>query len=244
MIGKALQRLFSSAAPSVRGDEASALVRAVEPYTMSDPLRLGMLYGLSRETLANRVEGDIVECGVCNGGSAAIMAAGIKDARERRLWLYDTFAGLPAPGEQDGVMAKPYAGQLVGSVESVREVLKKVGFPLDRAVLRQGSFRETFTAPLPERIALLHIDADWYDSVLFALETLYPLVTEGGVIVLDDFGHWEGARKAFYDFCRSAEIEPLLERAGYTQAFWRKGQEHARAVGERYDSGIYRPRSE
>lgn len=244
MIGKVLQRLFSSAMPPAPGAAARALVRAVGPYTMSDPLRLEMLYGLAREAVAHRVAGDVVECGVCNGGSAAILAAGIKDARERRLWLYDTFAGLPAPGDEDDATAKAFTGQLIGSVESVREVLKKVGFSPDRTVLRQGPFRETFKAALPDRIALLHIDADWYESVLLGLETFYPLVAEGGVVVLDDFGHWEGARKAFYAFCRAAGVEPLLERAGYTQAFWRKGQEHARDTSACYKSGIYRPRSE
>jgi O-methyltransferase len=68
----------------------------------------------------------------------------------------------------------------------------------------------------------LHIDADWYDSVFYSLETFYQRVSDGGFIVLDDFGHWEGAREAFYDFCMEHSIKPLIERTGYTQAFWRK----------------------
>lgn len=220
------------------------LIQLVQPYTMIEPLRLAMLYGLAREVLSEGIEGDIVECGVCNGGSAALMAAAITSDPTRRLWLYDTFAGIPAPGSRDGPLAPQYEGQLRGSLERVQEVFQKVRVPLSSVVIRQGLFQDTFAEPLPDRVALLHVDADWYQSVIDSLRTFYPLVTDGGLIVLDDFGHWEGAREAFYDFCREQGINPLLERTGYTQAFWRKGQTQARDRRSRYPSGVYRPRFE
>ena len=207
---------------------------------MIDPLRLAMLYGLAREVSTKRIEGDIVECGVCNGGSAALMAAAVGRDTDRRLWLYDTFEGIPAPGPRDGSLAPTYSGTLRGSIESVRTVLAKVGFPLERVVVRKGLFKSTFREPLPQHVALLHVDADWYESVLDSLRTFYPLAGEGGIIVLDDFGHWEGAREAFYDFCGEQQIKPLLERVGYTQAFWRKGQTQARSTKKVYEAGIYR----
>ena len=77
-------------------------------------------------------------------------------------------------------------------------------------------------------IAFLHIDADWYDSVQLALETFYDRVSTGGVIILDDFGHWEGCREAFYDFAADRGIKPLLERFGHTQAYWIKDRTHNR----------------
>lgn len=222
----------------------SKLIRVVQPYTMVESLRLSMLYGLACEVCRSGIDGDIVECGVCNGGSAALMAAAITNDPERRLWLYDSFEGIPAPGPKDGPLASQYEGQLRGSIETVQEVLQRAGFPLERAVFRKGLFKETFKEPLPHRVALLHIDADWYESVLDSLRTFYPLIPTGGIIVLDDFGHWEGAREAFYDFCLEQKIKPLIERAGYTQAFWRKGQEHDRAIRDSYQFGVYRPRFE
>lgn len=208
---------------------------------MNDPLRLATLHGLARELEGSGTEGDVVECGVCRGGSAAVLAAAIRDSA-RLLWLYDSFEGMPAPGPNDPAAARAETGRLAVGTEPVRAALRTVRFPEDRLRLRQGPFRETFGGPRPGRVALLHIDADWHDSVLGALEAFYPLVSDGGWIVLDDFGHWEGARRAFYAFCRSRRIEPLLERTGYTQAFWRKGQETNRESAGRYHLGLYRPR--
>lgn len=224
--------------------EVSRLIRVAQPYTMMGPVGLCLLYGLAREVCYHGVEGDIVECGVCNGGSAALLAAAIRSSPERRVWLYDTFEGIPAPGPKDGPLAPAYEGRFRGSIETVQEALRKARFPLERAVLRQGLFKETFQQPLPHRVALLHVDADWYESVLDCLRTFYPLIPDGGIIVLDDFGHWEGAREAFYDFCAERQLKPLLERAGYTQAFWRKGQEHDRSVRDQFHSGVYRPHFE
>ena len=100
-------------------------------------------------------------------------------------------------------------------------------------VIRKGWFENTFKMPLPEKIAFLHIDADWYASVTLALDTFYDRVEDGGIIVLDDFGHWEGCRESYYDFVQKKNIKPLLERFGHTIAFWIKGRTHNRDfVGE------------
>ncbi len=222
--------------------ELQNLLRLVEPSTMSDELRLALLYGLAREACSEGITGDIVECGVCNGGSAAVLAEAVLSDPARRIWLYDSFEGIPEPGPQDGELAKDFAGCFVGYFGSTQALLNRVHFPLDRAVFRPGFFRDTFRQPLPAEVALLHVDADWYESVLSALQTFYPAVVNGGLVVIDDFGHWEGARKAFYAFCRDQGIEPVLERVGYTQAFWRKGQEHNRDVQDRYRFGTYSPK--
>ena len=104
--------------PACVEEGLSQLVRAVQRYSMSDPLRLVMLNGLACEVERRGVPGDIVECGVCNGGSAAIMSAGIKSP-ERRVWLYDTFAGLPAPSREDGDLAPKFTGDCQGTVAHV-----------------------------------------------------------------------------------------------------------------------------
>jgi O-methyltransferase len=221
--------------------ELSNLLGVIRPYTLSSPLRLSMLYGIVKEVCDAGISGDIVECGVWNGGSAAIMASALQPYLGRSIWLYDSFKGMPEPGAKDGDLAGDYSGKYISSMESVKKVINKVGVPLDRVIIKKGLFEKTFREDIPGKIALLHIDADWYSSVLGSLQTFYPLVTDGGFVVLDDFGHWEGTREAFYDFCQTSGIKPLLERAGYTQAFWKKGQLHSRGEQDSYAKGIYLP---
>lgn len=202
-------------------------MEAVRPYTMIENDRLEKLFRLAKLVFKKQIPGDIVECGVCNGGSAALIAAAIQPS-DRKIWLYDTFSGIPAPGKLDGPAASAFTGGLKGDLVKVREVFSAVSIPEKNIVIREGEFNKTFAQPLPGTIALLHIDADWYESVGLCLETFYTRVSEGGVIILDDFGYWEGTRLAFYEFCRKNRIAPLLERVGDTQAYWIKGREHNR----------------
>ncbi len=206
------------------------ILEAVQPYTMLDRFRLESLSSLAEQVVRENVPGDFVECGVCNGGSAAVLAAGLTGSPEKKMWLYDTFEGIPAPGPRDPQEAAALAGQMKGDIRKVREIFSKTNFPEDRLRIMKGEFAETFRS-LPSQAALVHIDADWYESVLLCLRTFYPLVPDGGMIILDDFGWWEGTRRAFYDFCAEQRTAPLLERCGrLTQAYWIKGREHCRGT--------------
>src|SRR5207247_789331 len=104
----------------------------------------------------------------------------------------DSFEGMPETKDVDGDDAKEWVGKCVGSIDTVYEALNVANFPLDRVVVRKGWFEETFNQPLPDKISFLNIDADWYASVSLCLETMYDRVVEGGVVLLDDFGYWEG----------------------------------------------------
>jgi O-methyltransferase len=208
---------------------------------MLDDMRLETLLKLAREVHAAGVPGDFVECGVWKGGSAAVLASTMARHDNRRIWLFDNFTGMPEPGPQDGEEARGYEGLCRGSEDEVRDALLRAAVPLRRAVFRIGQFSETLSWELPSEIALLHVDSDWYLNVLSCLRALYPRVTDGGFVILDDFGHWEGTREAFYDFCLENDVKPLLERVGYTQAFWQKKTVHNRQKQESYLSGIYRP---
>jgi len=205
---------------------AAELAR-INSYSVSGLRVLTKLYALGLDILTRNVLGDFVECGVCNGGSAAAIACALRETG-RRIWLYDSFEGLPMPKEVDGSFAATYVGGCVGAEEKVREAMQIARFPEERCVTRKGWFADTFRAPLPQAVSLLHIDADWYESVTLSLRTFYDLVPEGGIIVLDDFGHWEGCREAFYDFVTRRQLKPLLERFGHSQAFWVKGRAHNR----------------
>lgn len=200
----------------------------LNPYSMSGQKILNKLYILGRDVVRRGVPGDFVECGVCNGGSAAAIALALRNS-SRYVWLYDSFEGMPPCREEvDGSFAARYTGSCKGTEEKVKDAFGIAGFPEKHCIIRKGLFKDTFQAPRPQQIAFLHIDADWYDNVTLVLDTFYDLVMEGGLIVLDDFGCWEGCREAFYDFVTKRKIKPLLERAGFTQAFWIKGREHNR----------------
>jgi O-methyltransferase len=203
------------------------LIQQVQPYTLCTPDRLENLAGLCEYLNEQQIEGDFVECGTYKGGSAAIISTFLG---ARHFWLYDSFEGMPTTAEKDGEEAKQWIGECVGTIEDLKTILHTVGTDESSYTIRKGWFEKTFQEELPEKVALLHCDADWYDSVLLVLETFYPRIVEGGCVVLDDFGYWEGCREAFYDFCQRHNEKPVLERVGPDQAFWIKGRSHNRQV--------------
>jgi len=203
------------------------LVRAVQGHTMVDPERLRVLWNLGHRMAGHSIAGDFVECGSYKGGSAAVLRAAM--GLGRRLWIYDSFQGMPPTTVEDGDEAKRFVGDCVGAKEDVIRILQATGAHPVEYTLLEGWFKDTFLkSNIPECVALLHCDADWYESVTLVLETFYDRVTPGGAIILDDFGYWEGCRHAYYDFCFRRGIKPLLERVGVTQAWWIKGLEHNR----------------
>lgn len=203
------------------------ICKAVAGYTLLDEGRLNSLWGLMIDVNKRGIRGDVVECGCCKGGSAALLRAAM--GTDRRLWIYDGFCGMPETGREDGDEAKKYVGSCAAVVGDVKEILDETGATEQEYVLVEGMFHETFrNCTLPAEVALLHCDADWYDSVTSVLETFYPRMPEGACVILDDFGYWEGCRLAFYDFCKKHNESPLIERVGITQAHWIKGKAHNR----------------
>jgi O-methyltransferase len=202
------------------------LYAAVRANTLIGFTRLDSLLTRMLSVNQQRIPGDVVECGVFRGGSSLWLASHM--GPNRRLWCYDSFQGMPAATARDGPDAEPFAGQWVGTVEHLRELMASGGISPERYIIEPGWLKDTLARTPPQTIALLHIDVDWYESVTTALDGLYDRVASGGVVVLDDFGAWEGCREAFYDFCTRRGIKPLLERVGRTQAWWIKGKTHNR----------------
>jgi len=216
----------ATAPPAAQERPKPQLTEVVGEFTLCRESKIKSLLQLRDHIEWLKIPGDYVECGVYKGGTAAALAHGMADGR--RIWLYDSFEGMPPTSEKDGEEAGKWVGECVGTEGDVREVMRRLRVTPERYVLRKGWFSDTFQGELPEQIAFLHVDADWYDSVLLVLETFYDRVAEGGVIVMDDFGHWEGCREAFYDFCMKRGIRPLLERFENDQAYWFKGKLHNR----------------
>ncbi|HEY9673864.1 MAG TPA: TylF/MycF/NovP-related O-methyltransferase [Waterburya sp.] len=209
-------------------DDTRNLLRKIQPYTMCTEERLHNLIRLANYVNSEGIEGDFVECGTCKGGTAALLSKYMNESRH--LWIYDSFEGMPSTSAKDGEEAKKWVGECVGSVEDVIKIMKLVSTTNEKFTIKKGWFDQTFKENKPKKIALLHCDADWYDSVTLVLDTFYELVTRGGCIILDDFGYWEGCREAFYDFCIKTDEKPLLERVGNTQAFWIKGLVNNRII--------------
>ncbi len=216
------------------GGTKPAEIVLLDCYSMSGIRVLEKLYSLGRDVVTRNIPGDFVECGVCNGGSAAAIACSLRSTG-RRVWLYDSFQGVPQPSEIDGAYAANFSGAWVGRLENVKRAMQIARVPEDDCIIRAGWFKDTFRLPVPQSVAILHIDADWYDSVLLTLNTFYDRVAEGGIIVLDDFGHWEGCREAFYDFISQRHLKPLLERFGHTQVFWVKGRTNNREFSGKWE---------
>jgi len=208
----------------------SEICARVASYTMTTPPRI---YALRRavEYVAKRpVEGAIVECGVWRGGSMMAVALtllrlGITD---RDLYLFDTFTGMTEPGEEDVKHSGESAADVlagssreshdwaVASIDQVREAVLSVGYPEDRIHFVQGRVEDTLPAQAPADIGLLRLDTDWYASTKHELVHLYPRLAPGGVLIIDDYAYWQGARQAVDEYIEENALPLLLNRIDYT----------------------------
>ena len=221
------------------------LIRSVRHLTMTSPERILALCQAVEYVVRQRIPGDIVECGVWRGGSmvaAARMLIQLKET-DRDLWLYDTFEGMTEPTEQDVDFSGQAAGQLLrqadpadaasiwcrSPLEGVRQALCETGYPSERQRFVPGRVEETLSQTVPERIALLRLDTDWYESTRCELEQLYPRLAPGGVLIIDDYGHWQGCRRAVDEYLAQHHIPMLLGRIDYTGRIgikpWAEGTE-------------------
>jgi O-methyltransferase len=199
------------------------LVDLVQPYTLVSPERIQNLQLLARRIESERISGDVIECGVCNGGTAAVLARFATRSRlNRTVWLFDSFQGMPATTAEDGEAAKVHIGKEVGDPARVREVLQLVGANMGRVRIVPGWFQDTLPTVLTSQIALLNIDADWYESVKLCLETFYDRVTMGGFISFDDYGHWPGCKKAVDEFFLARQLPYSLQKIDYTAHWFQK----------------------
>jgi O-methyltransferase len=223
----------AAAAPQDLGLEAEtlALWERVKARTMTSLMRIDALRSSVEHVEKNAIEGDIVECGVWRGGS--IMAAGLTlmrlGAARRRLWLYDTFEGMPPPSAVDrDFMGRSAADLLAGespetshiwarsSLEDVKAGMADTGYPAELVNYVVGPVESTLPGTIPKRIALLRIDTDWYSSTYHELVHLWPRLSPGGILIIDDFGHWAGAKKAVEQYFSEIGQSPFLHRIDQT----------------------------
>jgi cephalosporin hydroxylase/SAM-dependent methyltransferase len=205
-----LMRRHFPTPPAVGDDFFKTVHRAVRRFTMLSDARLLSLYQRTRLVCELDIPGDLVECGVAAGGGSALIAATMArhTKRPRKLYSCDTFEGMPEPTGHDvahGVDAEASGwgtGTCSAPEGSLREVCEKLGVA-SHVVAVKGLFKDTLpglAAQLQDGIAMLHMDGDWYESTRDILVHLYDRVQPRGFIQIDDYGHWEGCRRAVHEF--------------------------------------------
>lgn len=208
------------------------VIEEVKNFTMTSPERLyGLIEGIKYIT-KKAIPGDIVECGVWKGGSMMAVAKTLQSVNdaERNLYLFDTFDGMSEPSAKDIDNTGNTAKQLMETrekteedviwatspLDKVKQNLFSTNYPKDKILFIQGMVEQTLPYDSIKSIALLRLDTDWYESTKHEMETLFPLLQKGGVLIIDDYGHWKGAREAIDEYLAKHNITLLLNRLDYT----------------------------
>lgn len=206
--------------------------RKTRNYTMTSTDRMFALYKAVEYISQNHISGDIVECGVWRGGSAMICAYTLKTFRDtnRTIYLYDTYSGMPEPGMYDRTVLGNNPAHKIwklslkeaadtwcyATLKEVKKNLYRTKYPKTKIRFIEGKVEDTIPAHAPRRIALLRLDTDWYSSTYHELLHLYPRLVPGGVLIIDDYGHWKGAQKAVDTYFWKHKAPILFNRIDYT----------------------------
>jgi len=217
--------------PDLSGADC-AIIERIAGYTMTSVERQAALIQAVRHLVRQKIEGCFVECGVWRGGSSMAMALTLAQEGDtsRDLYLFDTFEGMTPPKDVDrmfdGTLALTHldfdlnkAGWVwaVAGIDDVRHNMRSTGYQQKLVRYVKGPVETTIPSHMPVGpIALLRLDTDWYDSTKHELTHLFPLLTEGGVLIIDDYGHWEGARKAVDEYFAAYGRPFYLHRIDYT----------------------------
>ncbi len=209
--------------------ETMEIVTLSDEYSMTSRPKRFALVAAVRHIAQTGIPGDIVECGVWRGGSIHMIARTFQaeGVTDRDIHLFDTFEGMTEPTEHDVAFDDPRTAAerletaeknqwiwAIASLEDVQAGLKTLDYPYERFHFVQGPVEETIPEHAPEQIALLRLDTDWYESTKHELEHLYDRLVPGGVLIIDDYGSWQGSKKATDEFMATLEKPPLMLRAG------------------------------
>jgi O-methyltransferase len=209
------------------------LYESCRTETMTSLERMYALWGAVRHINKAAIPGAIVECGVWRGGSMMLAARTLLDLgdSDRSLWLYDTYDGMTAPTALDVQAISGETAQAVLASQTKdndnpfwalaqRDIVERnmagTEYPQARTHYVEGPVEDTLPRQAPDEIALLRLDTDWYESTRHELIHLWPRLRPGGVLIIDDYGYWQGARKAVDEFFTGLADAPLLARIDYT----------------------------
>ena len=199
---------------------------------MTSPERLYALYKAVHYVNHAGIPGAFVECGVWRGGSVMMMAETLKlDGKtDRPIFLYDTFEGMSEPTAEDVDLKGNAARNLLARQprgtdsydwayapkDEVERNVYSTAYPSALFNLVKGKVEDTIPRTLPDKLSLLRLDTDWYESTRHELVHLFPRLERGGVLIIDDYGHWKGSRRAVDEYFSGDGPRILLSRVGYT----------------------------
>jgi len=211
-----------------RDGEFLEIYEKIKKFSTHSIQRLYALYKAMLYIVQNDVPGDIVECGVWRGGSSMLSARVLASMGEtkRKIFLYDTFEGMARPTEKDKTFFNLKAinkwEKLIREknknkwkyvpLDEVKRNMYSTGYPKENISFIKGKVEDTLPENNPGRIALLHLDTDWFESTNHELVNLYPLLSNLGVIIIDDYGTWLGQREAVDKYIKKNNLKILLNR--------------------------------
>jgi hypothetical protein len=198
------------------------IYKKVKPYTICSQARVNATINAVKHVIKNNIEGDFIECGVYKGGQIMAMILALNELKEERdIYLYDTFSGMPAPEKwevknKSGSRALDKFNKLKISETSsnwcrstINDVRKNVySIPYNKSKIHfvKGMVEDTLPKNEHDKISLLRLDTDWYSSTKIELELLFPKLLKGGYLIIDDYGHWSGAKKAVDEYITNNKL--------------------------------------
>lgn len=209
------------------------IYESCKEFSMTGVERMFSLYKAVEYIVKNHIEGHFVECGVWRGGSSMVIAKTLLkfNCTDKLIFLYDTYEGMSAPTvkdvNKDGYLADKMLSNsrkedtnsvwCCADLDDVKSNMISTGYPISNISFIKGKVEDTIPNIIPDqKIALLRLDTDWYESTLHELNYLYPLLCKNGVLIIDDYGHWQGARQAVDEYFANTKTNLLLNRIDYT----------------------------
>ena len=230
-LGFEIRRSNSTPKPIEFNEQDNLIWEQVKSETMASFSNFWYLLSSIDYLVKNGIRGSFVECGVWRGGSAMTMAMRLAQLKETNveIYLFDTYAGMVEPSSfdveaQSGEFASDllkYASdesylRALAPLSLVKSNMEGTRYPKGKINYIEGDVLETLPVFETGEIALLRLDTDWYESTLAELRFLFPRLVKGGVCIIDDYGHWEGSRKAVDEFFETQQFKPLLFQVDYT----------------------------
>jgi O-methyltransferase len=200
------------------------IFKIVSPYTLTKLDTIQSLIDSVKYLTKNNIEGDFIECGVWKGGSIMTMIKTLQElnVNDRNIFLYDTFTGMSKPTSEDIASNGRIASELFTgvpdddpgaiSLEEVQRNVSSLNYDENKIHYIKGKVEDTLPKNTHEKIALLRLDTDWYESTKCELELLFPKLVKGGILIIDDYGDWDGSKKATKEYLKENGIKMMLHR--------------------------------
>jgi O-methyltransferase len=208
--------------------EFMKIYKKCKSHTMVSVEKSFALYKAVKYVSKNNIYGDFIECGVWRGGQSMLAAFTFLNMQDvdRSLWLYDTYSGMAKPSKIDKKTnnttdatkiwkkgnKKGYNEWCYSSLEEVKSNMLSTKYPENKINFIKGKVEKTIPKNIPQKISILRLDTDFYESTYCELKYLFPLIEKGGVLIIDDYGIWEGSRKAVNQYIKENNIKILLNK--------------------------------